>query len=122
MAKTKTFDTGQTDPFSERVDEATQSLLERARSVSDQIPGAVDGARGMIEAASGQLDDLSDQGVIAALGLSAGVTIGLFLAGAPRLILALALIPAAIIIRAAMQRGVGPSRLVKLRGKPALLD
>ena len=76
----------------------------------------------MIEAASGQLDDLSDQGVVAALGLSAGVTIGLFLAGAPRLILALALIPAAIIIRAAMQRDVGPSRLVKLRGKPALRD
>src|ERR1019366_10671846 len=99
MAKTKTFDTGQTDPFSERVDGATQSLLERGRSVPDQIPEAVDGARGMIEAASGQLDDLSDQGVIAALGLSAGVTIGLFLARAHRMILALAQIPAAIIIR-----------------------
>jgi hypothetical protein len=120
MATTNTSDTGPTHRLAERVDDAAQSLLERGRAVADQLPGAVDGARDMVEAASSQLDDFSDQGVIAALGLSAGVTIGLFLAGAPRVILGLALIPVAITVRAAMQRGVSPSRLVKGRGRSAL--
>ena len=122
MAKTRTSDAGQTDRLSERLDDATPSLLERGRLVAGQLPSAVHDARGMIAAASGQLDDLLDQDEIAAVGLSAGVTIGLFLGGAPRVILALALIPATITVRAAMERGVGPSRLVKPSGRRPLLD
>ena len=88
------------------------TLAERGRAVADQLPAMVEGAGGFIEAAAAQMDDLSDQGVIAAVALSAGVTIGLFLAGAPRAILALALLPLAITARAAMQRGVRVSRLI----------
>lgn len=51
------------------------------------------------------MDDLSDQGVITALALSSDVLIGLFLAGAPRPILVLGLLPIAITARAAMHRG-----------------
>lgn len=92
--------------------DAPQSLVDRGRAVADQIPGIVGSAGEVIEAASAQMDDLSDQGVIAAVALSAGVTIGLFLAGAPRPILAFALLPLAITVRAAMQRGVRVSRLI----------
>jgi hypothetical protein len=113
MAKNGSRGTDQAEPgVEDATDTAAASLMERGRAVADQLPDAVDGARGMIEAAQGQIDDLSDQGVIAAVAFSAGVTVGLFLAGAPRLILALALLPTAITVRSAVQRGVRPSRLV----------
>src|SRR5579864_800738 len=90
----------------------TQALADRSRAVADQWPEAVDSARGMIGAAQDQVDELSDQGVIAAAAFSAGVTVGLLFAGAPRFILALALMPTALTLRSAVQRGIRPSRLV----------
>jgi hypothetical protein len=108
MAKTKKLAPPQDYRLSERVGDATDTLLGAGRSVADLLPGAVGGARGVFGVASAALDDLSDEALIAALGLSAGMTIGLFLAGAPRAVLALALIPTAFTMRAAMQRGVGP--------------
>lgn len=113
MTKNGSHATDQAERSMEDVEDGgAASLMERGRAVAEQLPDAVDGARGMIEAAKGQVDELSDQGVIAAVAFSAGVTIGLFLAGAPRLILALALLPTAITLRSAMQRGVRPGRLV----------
>jgi hypothetical protein len=112
MAKKLNPEPGAGDGVKEHFDEATHSLAERGRAVADQIPGIVESASGVMEVASSQMDDLSDQGVIAAVALSSGVMIGLFLAGAPRPILALGLLPIAITARAAMQRGVRVSRLV----------
>lgn len=94
------------------VDAVAQTLMDRGRAVADQWPEAVDSARGMIGAAQDQVDELSDQGVIAAVGFSAGVTVGLLLAGAPRFILALALLPTAITVRSAVQRGIRPAGLM----------
>jgi hypothetical protein len=122
MPKNGTSGTDQSDRIGEHVDEAAQSLMERGRAVANQLPEAVDGARGMIEAASSQMDGLSDQGVIAAVALSAGVAIGLFLGGAPRPILVLALLPTAITARSAMQRGVRASRLISPAGRRVLQD
>ena len=87
-------------------------MADRGRGVADQWPEAVDSARGMIGAAQEQVDELSDQGVIAAAAFSAGVTVGLLFAGAPRFILALALMPTALTVRSALQRGIRPSGLV----------
>ena len=113
MTRNGSHGTDQAEPdVEDAMDSAAASLMERGRAVADQLPEAVDGARGMIEEAQGQIDDLSDQGVIAAVAFSAGVTVGLFLAGAPRLILALALLPTAITVRLQVQRGVGISRLL----------
>ena len=97
-------------------DQATRAVIDGGRAVASQVPGAIDSARDAVSSASAAIDDLSDQGVIAAMALSAGVTVGLFLAGAPRLILALACLPTAITVRSAMQRGVLPAQLVKPRG------
>ena len=104
------------------LEDSARSLVDRGQTLIGHLPDGVHGARSAVNAASASLEELSDQGVIAAVGLSAGLTIGLLLAGAPRVVLALALVPTAITIRSAMGRGVGPARLVKRRGSRALLD
>lgn len=101
------------DDASATADGIAQTLVDRSRTVADQWPDVVDNARGMVGAAQDQVDDLSDQGVIAAAAFSAGITVGLLLAGAPRFILALALMPTALTVRSAAQRGIRPSGLVK---------
>jgi hypothetical protein len=112
MAKNGSHGTDEAERIDEQVEDPAGSLLDRGRAVAEQLPNAVDGAWGVIAAAHGQVDDLSDQGVITAVAFSAGDTMGLILAGAPRLILALALIPTAITARSAILRGVRPARLV----------
>ncbi len=91
---------------------ALHSVIDQGRTVAEQLP-SVDDAKAAFNAAQDQLDGLSDRGVIAAVGFSAGVTTGLFLAGAPRLILALSVIPFALTLRSAMGRGIRLSRPAK---------
>jgi hypothetical protein len=91
---------------------ALHSVIDQGRIVAEQLP-SVDDARTAFNAAQDQLDGLSDRGVTAAAGFSAGVTTGLFLAGAPRLILALSVIPLAVTLRSAMGRGIRLSRAAK---------
>jgi len=100
------------DETAASADAIAQTLMDRGRAVADQLPDVVDSAREMVGAAQGQVDDLSDQGVLAAAAFSAGIAVGLLLAGAPRIILALALMPTALTVRSAMQRGIRPSGLV----------
>ena len=94
------------------IEEGMRSMLDRGRAVADHLPDAVAEARSALDAAQGQLDLLSDRGVIAAVGFCAGTTTGLFLAGAPRAILAISMIPLAVTVRSALTRGVRLSRLV----------
>ena len=115
MAKKPHSDLEAGVPMMEHLDQASRAVMDGGRAVASQLPGAVDGARDAVGSASAAVDDLSDQGVIAAMALSAGVLLGLFLAGAPRVILALALLPTAITVRSAMQRGVALGRLVTPR-------
>ena len=91
------------------IDAAAQALLDGGRTVAGQLPQAVEGARGVIQAGRDRADRLSDQGVVAAVAFSLGVTLGLALAGAPRVILALALVPAVITVQSASDRGLRPS-------------
>ena len=107
---TSATETGES--FAGAVDDGVRSLLDRGRSVADHLPDAVDDARSAIDAAQAQLDQLSDRGVIAAVGFTAGITAGLFLGGASRLILAVSILPLAFTMRTAMTRGVRLSRLV----------
>ncbi len=112
MAKTGITTSAERESIADAADEGFKSLLDRGRSVADHLPDAVGDARSALDAAQGQLDLLSDRGVIAAVGFSAGVTTGLFLAGAPRLILAVSIVPLAVTVRSALTRGVRLSRLV----------
>lgn len=106
MARNGHAPTQEGESLSDAVDDGIKTLIERGRAAADHLPDAVD-------AAQGQLDLLSDKGVIGAVGFSIGVTTGLFLAGAPRPILAVSVIPLAITVRAALTRGVRLSRLVR---------
>ena len=112
MAKNGTAATQDHESLAEAADDGFKTLLDRGQSVADHLPDVVDDARSALDAAQGQLDLLSDRGVIAAVGFSAGIAMGLFLAGAPRFILAVSLIPLAVTTRSALTRGVRLSRLV----------
>ncbi len=101
------------DAIAEAADDGVRSLLDRGRSVADHLPVAVDDARSALGAAQDQFDQLSDRGVIAAVGFTAGITTGLFLAGASRLTLAASALPLAFTLRSALTRGVRLSRLVQ---------
>jgi hypothetical protein len=89
-----------------------ETLVDRGRAALDRVPGVADSAREALAVAQGQVNELSDMGVIAAAGFALGVSSGLLLAGAPRVILALSAIPVALTLRSAMARGVRPARLV----------
>ncbi len=105
MAGAKTTNSVESPLFTKRLRYTRQALVARGRSIGERLPGAVDGVCATMDAASDQLEQLSDASVRSVFGLSGGVTSGLFLAGAPRVILGIALIPVAVIGRAAMQRG-----------------
>ena len=105
MAGAKTTNSVESPLITKRLRHTRQALVGRGRSIRERLPGAVDGVRVTMDAASGQLEQFSGESERSVFGLSAGVTIGLFLAGALRVILGVALIPVAIIGRATMQRG-----------------
>lgn len=88
------------------------TLVERGRAVLERVPAVADSAREALADAQDQVNGLSDMGVIAAAGFALGVSSGLLMAGAPRVILALSAIPVALTLRSAMTRGVRPARLV----------
>jgi len=112
MAKNGSSATDEQEAIADAADDGFRTLLERGRSVADHVPDAIDEARSAVGAAQSQLDLLSDRGVIAAVGFAAGVTSGLLLAGAPRSVLAISILPLALTLRAALTRGVRLSRLV----------
>ena len=92
--------------------EAADALVARGRAVVDRVPAVADSAREALADAQDHVNQLSDMGVVAALGFALGVSSGLVLAGAPRVILALSAVPVALTLRSAMTRGVRPARLV----------
>lgn len=92
--------------------DAVTDLIDRGRAVLGNAPDAAGGARDALMAAQGQVEELSDMGVTAVAAFSLGVTGGLLLAGAPRIILVLSAIPGVMATRVAFRRGVRPTRLV----------
>lgn len=92
--------------------DVVDALVARGRSVVDRAPAVADSAREALADAQDRVNQLSDMGVVAALGFALGLSSGLLLAGAPRVILALSAVPVALTLRSAMTRGVRPARLV----------
>src|SRR5450759_2153635 len=88
------------------------TLVDRGRAVLDQFPAVADSARGVLAGAQDQVNGLSDMGIVAASGFALGVSSGLLLAGAPRAILTLSMIPVALTLRSAFARGMRPARLL----------
>jgi hypothetical protein len=99
-------------PDGEDVAAAAETLIDRGRAALERVPDVAVGARDVLVGAQGQLEDLSDLGAIAAAGFALGISGGLLLAGAPRAVLIVSLIPVALTLRSAMMRGVRPAKLV----------
>lgn len=88
------------------------TLVERGRAVLEQVPNVAAGAREALADAQEQVNGLSDLGIVAASGLALGVSTGLLLAGAPRIVVGLSTVLVFLTFRSAMGRGVRPNRLV----------
>lgn len=83
-------------------------LVERGRAVIDHVPDVAAGAREALAAAHEQVNGLSDLGVVAAFGFALGVTTGLLLSGAPRVVVGLSAVLVVLTFRSGMARGVRP--------------
>ncbi len=113
MAKNKPHEVDPDDlPDARDVADLAEAITDRGRAVLRHFPTIADGAREALSDAQGQVDELSDMGAVAAAGFALGVTGGLLLAGAPRPIVILSMIPVGLTLRSAMARGVRPGRLV----------
>jgi hypothetical protein len=117
MAKNQTHKVDADDLVDDLPDRAAMSaladtLVDRGRAVLDQFPVVADSARDVLTGAQDQVNGLSDMGIIAASGFALGVSSGLLLAGAPRAILILSMIPVALTLRSAFARGMRPARLL----------
>ncbi len=88
------------------------TIVERGRAVLDQVPAVAAGAREALADAQDQVNGLSDLGIVAASGFALGVSSGLLLAGAPRVVVGLSTVFVFLTFRSAMGRGVRPARLV----------
>ena len=88
------------------------TLVERGRAVLDQVPNVAAGARDALADAQEQVNGLSDMGIVAASGFAFGVSTGLLLAGAPRIVVGLSTVLVFLTVRSAMERGVRPNKLV----------
>src|SRR5450759_5262240 len=100
MAKNQTHKIDADDDVDDVPDRAdmgalADTLVDRGRAVLDQFPAVADSARGVLAGAQDQVNGLSDMVIVAASGFALGVSSGLLLAGAPRAILILSMIPVA---------------------------
>ena len=99
---TANADKGATKPGDEtRMEPATQGARRAAAlagdvagEIADRLPEAAASSRGVLDQTNTQLQASSDEMLIAGAGLSLGVALGLGAAGASRLLILLALIPA----------------------------
>jgi hypothetical protein len=113
MARTKPHEIdGDDAPGGADAGDLADTLVERGRAVLDQVPNVAAGAREALADAQEQVDGLSDLGIVAASGFALGVSTGLLLAGAPRIVVGLSTVLVLVTVRSAMRRGVRPNRLV----------
>jgi hypothetical protein len=92
--------------------ENVSRAIATGRSVAaEQVPVMTANAKQAIGEAEARVERLSDVGLAAATGFALGVSAVLLLTGAPRIVLGLSAVPAAVMLRAAANRGMRPSAL-----------
>ena len=85
-----------------------ESLRSTASDVGDRVPGLVDGVRNGAAAGAREVDAWPEQTRRIVAAVSIGLGAGLAIAGAPRLLLGAALVPAIAVAVSGMRRsGVG---------------
>ncbi len=85
-----------------------ESIRATAGDVGDRVPGLVDGVRNRAAAGTREIDGWPEQTRRLVAAASIGLGAGLAIAGAPRLLLGAALVPAIVVAVTGMRRaGVG---------------
>ena len=101
----------------DRVSTFARTLVQDGRNLADrlanQLPEAASGGRDVLTLTQRGVDHLSDGGIVAAMALSTGFAAGLIVAGAPRLVLAMAVVPMGLVARSLVSRGISPSGLLR---------
>ena len=75
--------------------DVANEVTERANAVAARLPEAADKTRAAAEEAARRIEAGSDEMLAVGASLSIGLAIGMLIGGAPRILVALALIPAA---------------------------
>ena len=81
-----------------------ESIRSTAGDVGDRVPGLVDGVRNGAAAGAREIDGWPDQTRRLVAAASIGLGAGLAIAGAPRLVLAVALLPAIAVAAVGISR------------------
>ena len=74
--------------------DVANEVADRASSVAARLPEAAATTRGAVEEAARRMEAGSDEMLAVGASLSVGLAVGLLIGGAPRILVALALIPA----------------------------
>jgi hypothetical protein len=74
--------------------EVASEVADRANAVASRLPEAAATTRGALDEAARRMEAGSDQMLAVGASLSLGLAIGMLVGGAPRLLVAIALIPA----------------------------
>jgi hypothetical protein len=85
----------QTDTSSNQSRDVGANVRGAAETVAARLPDAAAQARGAVDEAARRIETGSDEMLTAGTSLSLGLAIGLLIGGAPRILVAVALIPAA---------------------------
>jgi hypothetical protein len=75
--------------------EAATRVQSAAQTVAERLPAAMDTAHGAVNQTARQLDELPNQALIVGTSFSLGLGVGMFLTGTNRVLVLLALVPAA---------------------------
>ena len=75
--------------------EAATRVRSAAETVAERLPAAMDTAHGAVNETARQLDELPSQALVVGTSFSLGLGVGMFLTGTNRLLVLLALLPAA---------------------------
>ena len=104
-------DNGIVDGMSDALDNVSGAIEKGRRVAAEQVPVMTANAKQAFGEAEARVERLSDVGLAAATGFALGVSAVLLLTGAPRIVLAVSAVPAAVMLRAAANRGMRPSAL-----------
>ncbi|TME80236.1 MAG: hypothetical protein E6I45_11240 [Chloroflexi bacterium] len=89
------MDTGRTEEARQMLDDVAGTVRTRAQDVAARLPEAAEATRSALDQASQQLERSSTDSLMTGAAFSLGMVTGLILAGANRLLIAIALLPAA---------------------------
>lgn len=92
---TRTEETSRTEDARQALGDVADTVRTRAQDVATRLPEAAEMTRGAIGQAAEQLERSSTDSLVTGAAFSLGVVAGLLLAGANRLLVAIALLPAA---------------------------